>query len=176
MMPGLAFVLGLKLSTDDAARLQCLDAVSTAAMTLSNDILSWPKETIERVSSNMDLCSSMVIFLRQPHCDERRALLQRRRKLMQFEMKAGLLADELLINSCVSHNVKKMARSYLLLISGFATWQCTCKRYSSKGPVADLVREVLEETLPLVALDDAFEKECEEILHGYFSIHQKYFK
>lgn len=175
-MHGMAFVLGLKLSTNDAAFLRHLNVASTAAMALSNDILSWPKEIVERMSSKLDPCSSMTIFLRQPACDERQALLQCRHKLMQFERKAALLAEELLTNPCTSDSVKKMAQSYLLLMSGFSVWQCTCKRYSSKGPAAALVREVLETPLRPVDLDDAFEKEYATILDGYFSIHGRYFK
>ncbi|ATY65251.1 Terpenoid synthase [Cordyceps militaris] len=174
-MPSLAFVLGLELSTKDVAILRCLDIVSTAAMALSNDIMSWPKEMVESLSSKSEPCSAVTIFLKQPGCDQRLALLQCRHKLLQFEMKAALLVDEILANLAISPNAKKMAQSYLLAIAGFAVWQCRGKRNNSKGPVMDLVREVWESPLPPATLNDAFEADLALIIDGYMSIYRKHY-
>ena len=169
-----AYAHEIALSRDDVRDLEYFNFITLAPTTIWNDIYSWPKEHVEyeeqlRQAPDSPLdppCNSLWIIMREHNCSLEEAAVRCLEKVLQYEKKSTIMAEELLRNPDTSRGVRQMVKAYTWLIPGLAMWHCGNLRYEVDCPEAETIARVLSKPPLNVDIDQKFEKECQNIFEA----------
>ncbi|CAN8101351.1 unnamed protein product [Discula destructiva] len=130
------FGMGIKISPEDKSRLQDIFDLTMYAVTIVNDIYSWPKEIkchLERPDSKAPF-NAIAILMRHSGYSEAQALRVLREKQTELEERHLRLLEDLKVREGghLSENQTLYVLTAQYAVSGSELWSIFTERYPSK--------------------------------------------